>query len=1438
MITPKEMLSLGRVPVSNLLVCHLFNYVLEDKPRKLKQLFADAGTNISVDACNSKGQTALFVGCIKGHGKCVLILLKLGADANLRSNDGSTPVHAAAFSCSPSVLQALIEYGGDLRLHDYSNLLPRDWAIEAGRKHNKKILEYIDQLHRKSVSSIISCNPPAFTEKKSKSIAMKAITYLDASIANDCKRTRVISHGFGEFVSVSGSCNCAFQKEHETGYLAVIPLINNASVIEPETLTAMPCPPGFSIINGFWGSQAVTIKKLSKIKRNIPGQNLNANDLLIAELNIVRHLLHPHILMLMGIAVESSGNSSAEYQLIPQCFLYERIDVGSLHYVLHIKHYQLSFKDSLIFLVQVSDGLSYIHQRGYIHCCITSYGIHLVNVRCAKISDFFYTTHAEKATEIHQHFHPIFNRWLAPEILACKKPSYESDVYSFCSVVCEVMSGVIPWSGYDVESIRHQIVSKGRSLKLPVNIPKLLVSVVQKGLMVSRLRRSVNLQQLSFTLKQMLKSENVLFQEKRLITSDDAGIDVPDTILLCDSDSQVPSPSRKPSACPFALRHYRSDDDAGCIHPDLLSTATNGSNISDSKCSSFCDVTKSTTVCDAVAETKLYNFCKQKVLPIQSQEFSDVYRKDCKNQFNEGNEALSHVDVDIPDDCIQCIARDDEIAFANSLHIISKSNNSSEKTCIFSSVNTESAVKSCTQEKQEVDSNFELPTATSNSFTIASNVVHHETCDQTFFSNEKHDNICIEDSGDMLASSKNNKVTALYDCAQKVRESITEVSRRITTSTPLLCSADPTYTSFDDHHCIFNSNNKKPEIKDLYNNTDDFEGKDNTAFEDLEFPLSTENFFEEVISAVDPVGCFSMRNSPAIIEEPVFTNVIEWSHALRNMQALKADHSSCKIGITKRKLKRFTSCNEKKCTATEFEVDTRDLMRRRSDTEHGEFGDNVFTLFSNSSKGKASLNENFSEESKHENLKKPINCEESTANSFQVQNGVAEATVIQPSAALSFGQCLSNNIYSNENKKDCSRRYSLGSADLEEVFSGFADRNEYEEFMQNNNEFCLLNRKDVLSTLDNSNVNDFLSHFADKSTFSRSCQTDLTRIDKTLSKRENVFTHAISPPVVNDFLGRTGDWKKLLSDHPYSFQPKLKPREDSGQYICDAKSGTGVEGGDRSVILKPQQFFIGDCDVASYCQAHKQNTCDLKHYDQIGSYQRTLTSSYSMPSLCDYLTLPSNFTVALKNGSHSSATYERNANKSLKPMELTPSKLPFKTKLSLFKLQIENHFKSDDQRTRENAKPNYDFNFGNNDFVKSYSSCTYDCSDNESTETHPLRASRVGCTAESSDSECSYSYGKCSLDALENHKKMLFQEGVGSITFQRHFLKRTLSLPLIFPIKNNRFYSANNSSAEMKAFEHDIDCVSQIVVDNILTGCGRSDSISPLTRESTGRKKE
>ncbi|EDL15815.1 mCG147533, partial [Mus musculus] len=83
------------------LEAQLHEYAKQGNCVKLKKILKKG---VCVDAVNTQGQSALFVAALLGHVKLVDVLVDYGSDPNHRCFDGSTPVHAAAFSGNQWIL--------------------------------------------------------------------------------------------------------------------------------------------------------------------------------------------------------------------------------------------------------------------------------------------------------------------------------------------------------------------------------------------------------------------------------------------------------------------------------------------------------------------------------------------------------------------------------------------------------------------------------------------------------------------------------------------------------------------------------------------------------------------------------------------------------------------------------------------------------------------------------------------------------------------------------------------------------------------------------------------------------------------------------------------------------------------------------------------------------------------------------------------------------------------------------------------------------------------------------------------------------------------------------------------------------------------------------------------------------------------------------------
>ena len=113
----------GHTDICGLLLAHgsNVNEAVPDTKNTALHLAAGNGQNASVEALLSWGAevnlqshvgfTPVHVACQEGHLLCVLTLLKAGANLTLPNNQGSLPIHSAASRNSVEIVKTLLEHG-------------------------------------------------------------------------------------------------------------------------------------------------------------------------------------------------------------------------------------------------------------------------------------------------------------------------------------------------------------------------------------------------------------------------------------------------------------------------------------------------------------------------------------------------------------------------------------------------------------------------------------------------------------------------------------------------------------------------------------------------------------------------------------------------------------------------------------------------------------------------------------------------------------------------------------------------------------------------------------------------------------------------------------------------------------------------------------------------------------------------------------------------------------------------------------------------------------------------------------------------------------------------------------------------------------------------------------------------------------------------------
>jgi len=100
-----------------------------------------AGAQVNTSSNNELMATPLQSAVAGGHVAIVKMLLKNGAQPNVRERGGFTPLHAAAQNGDIESIQALILHGADLHTKASNGKLPVDLAEEKGHTRAIEILK-------------------------------------------------------------------------------------------------------------------------------------------------------------------------------------------------------------------------------------------------------------------------------------------------------------------------------------------------------------------------------------------------------------------------------------------------------------------------------------------------------------------------------------------------------------------------------------------------------------------------------------------------------------------------------------------------------------------------------------------------------------------------------------------------------------------------------------------------------------------------------------------------------------------------------------------------------------------------------------------------------------------------------------------------------------------------------------------------------------------------------------------------------------------------------------------------------------------------------------------------------------------------------------------------------------------------------------------------
>ncbi|KAL3345884.1 hypothetical protein AABB24_024696 [Solanum stoloniferum] len=217
------------------------------------------------------------------------------------------------------------------------------------------------------------------------------------------------------------------------------------------------------LYKGTYCSQEVAIKVLKP-------ENLNMDMVkeFSQEVFIMRKIRHKNVVQFIGACTRSPN----------LCIVTEFMTRGSIYTFLHKQRGAFKLPTLLKVAIDVSKGMSYLHQNNIIHRDLKTANLLMDEHGVVKVGDFG-VARVQTQTGVMTAETGTY-RWMAPEVIEHKPYDHKADVFSFGIVLWELLTGEIPYAYLTPLQAAIGVVQQGLRPTIPKSTHPKLAELLEK----------------------------------------------------------------------------------------------------------------------------------------------------------------------------------------------------------------------------------------------------------------------------------------------------------------------------------------------------------------------------------------------------------------------------------------------------------------------------------------------------------------------------------------------------------------------------------------------------------------------------------------------------------------------------------------------------------------------------------------------------------------------------------------------------------------------------------------------------------------------------------------------------------------------------------------------------------------------------------------------